>query len=83
MMGQPFHVTPATMKRLGIPHSDYVTLSDDVMEKFVFATGANRFYHSSMESTVATIQKQAPGHTILVYDLGLTEQEVADVSNDY
>ena len=82
VVGQPFNITCDLLNYLGMPPNYYVNLDDiDINKDYVFVTAASSSYFSGMKSTVSSIQHFRPGHQIIVYDIGLMQEEVEEVNH--
>ncbi len=79
MKGKPFHINTAMLRHIGIPPKHFVTLTNDIIKDFVFATAADWRFFQYIEDAVATIQEYKPLYRIIVYDLGLRPLQVMKV----
>ena len=78
-----FTIDTELLQRLGLDSNNYIQLNMESVQKFVFATGADKTHFTPSLETVASIQKLHPRKTILYYDLGLTASQIIQVNLFY
>jgi hypothetical protein len=84
--GTPFSaVTPTHVRRYSTPlaTSAAITLSQTMLDDFVFVTAASNDYFDTSLDMVSRIQRHFPNKTIIYYDLGLTTSHIFQVSSAY
>ena len=77
--GKPFHPKTLSLDSIGFPLSNFVTITDSILNEFVFVTAANKNYFKPALEGVANIQKHFPRKTIIFYDIGLFPEQIAQV----
>ena len=77
--GLPFHPKKMALSAIGFPLTNYVRLSDSILEDFVFVTAANTHYAKPAVENIANIQEYFPRKKIIFYDIGLNPAEIAEV----
>ncbi|KAI0238690.1 hypothetical protein LSAT2_010574 [Lamellibrachia satsuma] len=76
---QPFNVSPNLLKSMELPPKTFADLSMNVLRQFVPVTGASSDHFNESIDSVASMQTNMPGKTIIYYDLGLTTTEIAQL----
>ena len=77
--GTEFSVDHELFKSLLVPDEQYITLTTENAEDFVFATGSSAAFYPMLKDAVASIQRHRPKNKILVYDLGLSPEQILEV----
>ena len=77
--GKKFGIDPKFMAKLGLPPDEYFDLSNSTVRDFVFVTAADTRHMVEIRDCVASIQLNFPEYHIHVYDIGMTEDEIAEV----
>ena len=82
LRGYSFRVSQRALKTLNFPisQSKLVTLTDESANDFVIVTGASSGFYGGLVHTIIGARQFLPQHDIIVYDLGLTSQQVLQVS---
>ena len=77
--GLPFNVIQKWLQELSLSSADYISLTTATVEDFVFVSGISKEYFNKLKNTVGTVQHFRPQNKIVVYDLGLTKNQVGSV----
>ena len=84
--GSQFVIPGDIMGRMGLPITEFVNLTGDFLQEFVFATATSANHYNQSIDAIASVQKYFPGRKIYCYDLGLDanqRNEVGDESIHY
>jgi len=81
--GACFRVSERRIQGLGLALTDYHTVNSDNVDKFVFVTGISANHFTESLDAIASVQKFMSRHEIIVYDLGLTQEQVEEVRGYY
>ena len=78
--GSCFRVTDTRLGRLGLPSTYFRVVNESNVNDFVFVMGLSDSHYLESLDAIASVQKYMPGHVIIVYDLGLTDEQLNKVS---
>ncbi|KAI0236557.1 hypothetical protein LSAT2_012899 [Lamellibrachia satsuma] len=78
-MSQPFDVSAQVAGSLTPPSASFMTLTSDKMADFVFVTAASENHFLESMDAIASVQSVMPTKQIMYFDLGLTDNQVAEV----
>ena len=81
--GECFRISESRLRRLGHPLTDFHVINPDNVDQFVFVTGISSNHYTESLDAIASVQRFMPKHEILIYDLGLTEEQLQEVRSGY
>jgi hypothetical protein len=73
------NVSRELLSDIGLPQTTFMNLTEATALNLLFATAASDNHFKESLAAVARIQHLMPGHKILYYDLGLTEDQAKQV----
>ena len=77
--GRPI-IVPTNLFEEVTNFESFVDLTSNVAQQFVFATAASSKYFPHSLTLISILQKRFPGRKLIYNDLGLSKEEVAEVS---
>ena len=80
--GSQFVIPGDIMGRMGLPIKEFVNLTGDFLQEFVFVTAASANHYSQSIDAVASVQKYFPGRKIYYYDLGVDAKQLNEVGDE-
>ena len=78
--GKALRMSSMLRRHFGWHNLQLEKMSLEVVANFVVVTAASDRFARHMESIVGSVQKFLPNRTVIVYDIGMTENQVSAVS---
>ena len=76
LIGKPFRIGKDLLASLDLPLREYIVLSDQNVNSFVFVTAVDFRFYAGLTHLIHSIQAHFPDKSILVYDLGLRDSQL-------